>query len=142
MSLDLRGVCLLLQVFDMPAALRFYRDLLGFDLVQAAPPRPDGHPDNYGWAWLRHGPTELMLNTLYDPSDPRPTAPDPTRTAAHADTALYIGAPDVDGVYRHLVDHGVEARPPADAPYGMRQLYVEDPDGFTICFQWPVQSGQ
>ena len=24
------------------------------------------------------------------------------------------------------------------APYGMRQLYVSDPDGYTLCFQWPA----
>jgi len=25
--------------------------------------------------------------------------------------------------------------PPADAPYGMRQLYLSDPDGYALCFQ-------
>jgi hypothetical protein len=28
---------------------------------------------------------------------------------------------------------------PAIAPYGMKQLYVKDPDGFTVGFQWPVE---
>jgi catechol 2,3-dioxygenase-like lactoylglutathione lyase family enzyme len=37
MALDLRGVCPLLQVFDMPASLAFYRDVLGFTIVEAAP---------------------------------------------------------------------------------------------------------
>jgi hypothetical protein len=23
-------------------------------------------------------------------------------------------------------------------PYGMKQLYVRDPDGFGLCFQWKV----
>jgi hypothetical protein len=22
------------------------------------------------------------------------------------------------------------------APYGMKQLYLRDPDGFELCFQW------
>jgi len=135
---DLRGVCPLLTVFDMPRSLAFYRDTLGFEVVEAAPRHPQGHPDNFGWAWLRHGSCEVMLNTLYDPDDPRPSVPDPARVEAHADAILYIGAPEVDGVYRHLVAAGLPAKAPSDAPYGMRQLYTKDPDGFGLCFQWPV----
>jgi glyoxylase I family protein len=30
MALDLRGVTTLLQVYDMPTSVRFYRDVLGF----------------------------------------------------------------------------------------------------------------
>jgi hypothetical protein len=31
---------------------------------------------------------------------------------------------------------GIEAREPAVAPYGMKQLYLKDPDGYELCFQW------
>jgi hypothetical protein len=24
------------------------------------------------------------------------------------------------------------------APYGMKQMYLHDPDGFGLCFQWKV----
>jgi glyoxylase I family protein len=136
MTLDLRGLCPLLQVFDMPTSLAFYRDVLGFEIVGAAPRMPSGHPDNYGWAWLRHGATELMLNTAYDPDTERPATPEATRVAAHEDTALYIGCPDLDSVYRHLRAHGLDAAPPAVSWYGMNQLYLKDPDGFVVCFQW------
>lgn len=135
MSLDLRGLCPLIQVFDMPASLRFYRDLLGFEVIATAPEHPKA-ADDFGWAWLRHGPTELMLNTLYDPDDPRPAERDPARVAHHDDTCLYIGAPDVDAVYRHLAARGLSLAPPKVAPYGMKQLYLKDPDGYAICFQW------
>jgi hypothetical protein len=30
MGIEVRSVCTLLQVFDMPASVRFYRDVLGF----------------------------------------------------------------------------------------------------------------
>ncbi|MFN8653671.1 MAG: VOC family protein [Gemmatimonadales bacterium] len=138
MPLDLRGVCPLLAVFDMPRAIAFYRDILGFEVVASAPSNPKGHPDGFGWAWLRHGTSEVMLNTLHDPDDPRPPQPDASRVDAHADTIIYLGAPEVDAVYRHLQAAGVAAEPPTNAPYGMRQLYTRDPDGFGICFQWPV----
>jgi hypothetical protein len=32
----------------------------------------------------------------------------------------------------------VPADPPKVAPYGMKQLYVTDPDGYILCFQWPA----
>jgi glyoxylase I family protein len=138
MSLDLRGLCPLLQVFDMPASLAFYRDVLGFQIVQAAPPRPEGHTDNFGWVWLRRGDAELMLNTAYDPDAARPTIPDPDRMAAHEDTALFMGCADLDGAARHLGDLGVRFTAPTVTGYGMRQLYLKDPDGFNLCLQWPT----
>ena len=42
----------------------------------------------------------------------------------------------MDGAYQHLVAQGFEADPPKVAWYGMKQLYLKDPDGFGICFQW------
>jgi hypothetical protein len=31
---------------------------------------------------------------------------------------------------------GLKLDPPKMAWYGMKQLYLTDPDGFGICFQW------
>jgi glyoxylase I family protein len=136
MTFELREICPLLQVFDMPASLAFYRDTLGFAIVQAAPPAGEVGPDDFGWVWLRRDGADLMLNTAYDPDAVRPPAPDPARVAAHDDTSLFIGCPDVDGVYEHLRAQGVAVEAPRVAPYGMKQLYVKDPDGFSLCFQW------
>ncbi len=91
-----------------------------------------------GWAWLRQGDAAVMLNTAYDTGE-RPAAPEPARVAAHGDTSLFLGCPDLDGAYAHLVAHGVTAQPPRVAPYGMRQLYATDPDGYGLCFQWPAE---
>jgi glyoxylase I family protein len=129
-GIDIQDSCPLLQVFDMPASLRFYRDLLGFEIVQRS--RPD---DNCGWAWLKRNEAALMLNTAYDDGQ-RPAAPDPERTASHDDTTLYFGCPDVDAAYQHLRSHGLDVDVPKVAPYGMKQLYVKDPDGYNLCFQW------
>ncbi|MGE5927050.1 MAG: VOC family protein [Gemmatimonadota bacterium] len=137
---ELRYLCPLLQVFDMPRSLAFYRDLLGFRIVDAAPPVKQAAPDAHDWVWLQHGEVNLMLNTAYDPGAERPGAPDPARVAAHDDTALFLGAPDVDAVYAHLRAHGVSLEPPTVASYGMKQLSLRDPDGFAICFQWPVKA--
>jgi catechol 2,3-dioxygenase-like lactoylglutathione lyase family enzyme len=131
-TIAIRGLVPLLQVFDMPASLRFYRDVLGFAEVGKS-----GEGDDVGWAWLRHGAAEVMLNTAYDDGE-RPESPEGTRVAAHADTGLFMGCQDLDGVYAYLRSRGVSVEPPRVAPYGMRQVYATDPDGYGLCFQWPV----
>jgi glyoxylase I family protein len=132
MSIDVRGVCVLLQVFDMPTSVRFYRDVLGFEIVQTSP----REGDQFDWGLLRLNDAEVMVNTAYE-QEYRPTQQDSTRVAAHRDTCLYFGSPDVDAVYRHLRAHGIDVKEPQIAPYGMKQLYVSDPDGYELCFQWP-----
>ncbi|MBX3440777.1 MAG: VOC family protein [Planctomyces sp.] len=133
MSIEVRHVCTLLQVFDMPTSIRFYRDILGFEIVETS--TRDG--DQFDWGMLRLNDTYVMLNTAYEAHD-RPVAPVPSRVFAHRDTCLYFGCPNPDAAYKHLQEQHVEVQPPKDAPYGMRQLYVTDPDGYSLCFQWPV----
>jgi hypothetical protein len=79
-----------------------------------------------------------MLNTAYD-EDQRPPAPDLARIRAHQDTVIYFGCPDVDGAYAHLRQTGISAKEPKVARYGMKQLYLTDPDGYLLCFQWRAE---
>jgi glyoxylase I family protein len=131
-AIDVRGVCTLVLVFDMPTSLKFYRDVLGFEVIAT---NDDDAGDNVDWCYLRLGKTELMLNGMYEAED-RPPAPDKARIKAHADTCLYFGCPDVDAAYRHLRAKGLDVEEPTVAPYGMKQLYLLDPDGYNLCFQW------
>ena len=131
MEIEVRGMTPLLQVYDMPKAIAFYCGVLGFELVGQSSTGP-----KFDWALLRLNGIELMLNTAYE-EEYRPAAPDPARVAAHEDSCLYFGCPDVDAMYACLRGKGVEAEEPKVAPYGMKQLYLKDPDGFAICFQWP-----
>ena len=48
MELKIGGLCPLLQVFDMPASIAFYRDVLGFEV---ASPVPEDEPCD--WVLLR-----------------------------------------------------------------------------------------
>src|SRR4030095_13306212 len=132
MAIDVRSMTPLLEVFDMPTAVSFYRDVLGFEVIGRS-----GADDNSDWILLRLASVNLMLNTAYE-SDERPATPDPSRVKAHRDTALFFSCRDVDGAYEYLRSRGVELAPPKNAPYGMRQLYLKDPDGFVLCFQWPI----
>jgi catechol 2,3-dioxygenase-like lactoylglutathione lyase family enzyme len=130
MPIELRGMAPLLMVFDMPTSLAFYRDVLGFQAVSTSNPEGD-------WVLLRRDGIELMLNTAFEAPD-RPPAPDPARAAAHRDTALFFGCPDVDAAYGQLRALGLEVQPPVVRDYGMKQVYVTDPDGYNLCFQWPA----
>ncbi len=134
MAIDVRGVTTLLEVFDMQASIAFYRDLLGFEVVQTW--GPDG---NWSWAMLRAGHSTLMLNTAYDEGE-RPAVPDAGRVRGHADTELYVACANVNDVHEHLRQKGHAVNPPIVTHYGTNQIWLTDPDGFRVCFQSPVAS--
>jgi glyoxylase I family protein len=129
MAIDVRGVCPLLQVYDMPTALKFYRDKLGFEVVTSSPVLGT---DKFHWCLLRLGSSEIMLNTAYEFDNERPVPADRARVAAHGDTGLFFGCPDVDGAYEELREKGVAVKPPKVAPYGMKQMSLKDPDGYEL----------
>ena len=129
MSIQLNGMTPLIQVFNMPRALTFYRDTLGFTVVADS-----GNGDKSSWIWLRSGEIDLMLNDQYEPGH-EPPAPPSERTRWHKDTCLYFGCPDPEAVYELLKARGVQLEPPKVSGYGMKQLYLKDPDGYGLCFQ-------
>lgn len=131
MVLQIDGMTPLLQVFDMPTSLRFYGDILGFEIIS------DSGGDDSSWVWLRLNGVDLMLNDQYEPGH-APAEPPADRTIWHKDTCLYFGSPDPDAAYEYLLSKGINLDPPAVAPYGMKQLHLHDPDGYGICFQSPV----
>ena len=134
MTIEIRGMAPLLSVFDMPTSLRFYRDILGFKVVQDT-----GQGDESGWVVLAKGGVAFMLNTAYD-DDERPEKPNPAHMTIHQETYLYFDCPDPQAAYDYLKSKGLNVDPPTVAYYGMNQLYVRDPDGYTLCFQWPAES--
>lgn len=134
-AIDFQGLCPLISVYDMPESVHFYCDLLGFEIVNHSPFLPSG---SFHWVWLRKNGAELMLNTHYEYDDERP----PTRTAEwlrpHGNVTFYLGCPDVDAAYRQLLAFGLDVKEPHVARYGMKQLNLSDPEGYGLCFQWPV----
>lgn len=133
MGIEIKGLTPLIQVFNMPRSLAFYRDTLGFKVVSDS-----GDGDKSSWVWLRLGDADLMLNDQYEPGY-EPPAPPPERTESHQDTCLYFGCPDTDAAYEFLRSQGVELEPPKVAWYGMKRLLVSDPDNYQLCFQWKAE---
>jgi glyoxylase I family protein len=132
MKIDINGMTPLISVFDMPTSLGFYRDVLGFEVVTDS-----GNGDDSSWVWLRLNGADLMLNDQYEPGHV-PEVPPSERTRWHNDTCLYFGCPDLDAAYEYLKSNCIKLDPPKIAPYGMKQLYVSDPDNYNLCFQWPT----
>jgi catechol 2,3-dioxygenase-like lactoylglutathione lyase family enzyme len=127
---ELTDATALLQVFDMRTSIAFYCTMLGFEIVKKS------HPgDEFDWAWLRRHQSNIMLNSAYE-EEHRPANPDPARIAAHQDTTIFFGCPDVDLAYAELRAAGLDVPAPRVAPYGMKQLSFADPDGYGLCFQW------
>ena len=132
MAISTQGMTTLIQVYDMKKSLEFYCDILGFQLVDKA-----GPADDIGWVTIKLDEVYLMLNTQYEMQD-RPVTPDRERFMAHSDTCLYFMCVDPDEVYEHITKKGIVAGKPKIVPYGMKQLYFLDPDGYSICFQSKV----
>jgi glyoxylase I family protein len=133
MPIEINGMTPLIQVFNMPRALGFYRDVLGFEVVSDS-----GNGDDASWVWLRLNGADLMLNDQYEPGHVPPSAPK-ERTRWHEDTCLYFSCPDPDDAYEYLRSKNIECDPPLVAWYGMKQLLLRDPDGYAICFQCRVE---
>jgi len=114
---QIQGPVTYLEVFDMPTSLHFYRDLIGFTVLQTS-----GDGDDVDWVMLQLNESTLMLNTAYDREE-RPDQPDPVRTRGHADVILYFGYPDIDAFYNYFSARGIDL----------------DPDGYRLCFHWPVE---
>jgi uncharacterized glyoxalase superfamily protein PhnB len=79
----------------------------------------------------------IMLNTAYDEGE-RTTERIQAQQRWHGDVCLYFACTDVDAMYEELRGKRASVAPPSNAPYGMRQLHLSDPDGYAICFQAPV----
>src|ERR1051326_3908317 len=104
MPLQIKGMTPLIQVFNMPRAVAFYRDILGFDVIADS-----GKGDHSSWIMLRLDESQLMLNDQYEPVR-EPSQPPPERTKWHRDTCLYFGCPDPEAAYEFLKSQGLDLK--------------------------------
>ncbi len=136
--MELRSLTPLLQVYDMPASVRFYRDLLGFTVYNHSPHRGGDDPDRFHWVWLKRDGIDLMLNTAYEFDGERPVPPEAARTAAHGDVFLYFQCANLDAAYTKLRGKLPELAPPHTTSYGMREISLHDPDGYLLALLSPA----
>lgn len=110
---------------DLPTAVAFYRDRLGFAETYRFPPegtQPEfvslRLPDGAGLALAAARDGEPGAHGL------------PVRPGGGPQFELCVYTDDVDRAIADLDAHGVPVLvPPADQPWGERMAYVADPDG-------------
>jgi len=118
MALNVDGVVALLWVYDMPTSVRFYRDVLGCEIVTTSPAMGE---DYFHWAMLRLGKAQFMLNTIFDSNEDRVPQPNRAQAASSRDVWLYFGCPDVDTTYNELRRRNAAVEEPVVTFYGMKQ---------------------
>jgi len=124
-----------LLVADFERTFRFYREVVGLPTtypLDAAGPYAEFELGGEKYLGLfDRGP---MLEAVGRPADTRRTSDD------HA--MLCVSVEDVDDEARRLQSLGVELEePPADhEPWGMRTVYVRDPEGNLVEFYGPLST--
>lgn len=113
-------------VEDMPTMVRFYRDVLGFDIQE------DENTDNVylvkdGTLFLLYGRSdfEKMTSRKYQYGK---------GLNGHFEIALYVDRfTEVDEAFHKAVENGAtEVLPPTTEPWGQRTSYIADPEGNLI----------
>ena len=106
-AVEFGGVTPILRVSDMALSVHFYTGILGFTLHFV-------DNDGNAFASLSRGKTNLFLSV---------------GDQGHYGSWLWIGVSDVDVLYEELRTRVAKVRhPPANYPWGSREMQVEDPD--------------
>ena len=109
-------------VRDYDEAIRFFVDVLLFELVEDSPSRTnDGRPKR--WVVVRPpGATTSLLLARADGAEQSARVGD--QFAGRV--GLFLRVDDFEATFARLVDHGVEiVSPPRDEPYGRVAVFVD-----------------
>jgi catechol 2,3-dioxygenase-like lactoylglutathione lyase family enzyme len=107
-----------LRVADMPRSVRFYRDVLGMEIVYGGEDAP--------FSSLRaKGAEDPILNLEQGRSVP-----------GWGRMIFYVA--DVDAFWEYLRGKGFNPEKPRDASWGERYFHMPDPDGHELSFARPI----
>jgi lactoylglutathione lyase len=124
----------ILYVDDVPASVRFYRELLGFDEMYRFP-----DTDEPGYVALRLDDGKIGLSSADFPG----IHGKPQRPVTGRPFELCLEVADVDVFVRELGAAGVPVlAEPADQVWGERVAYVEDPDGNPVHIRGPISGNR
>lgn len=124
------GIAPFFIVRDVPAALAFYRDRLGFDITFQGP-----EPGDIFFGIVQRGRAMIMLKDVG--VEPLPNClRDVKKGWARWDAYLHV--PDPDALAAEFSARDVEfSRPLADDDDGLRGFELRDADGYVLFFGRP-----
>lgn len=127
---EIRGIAPCFIVRDVPAALAFYRDRLGFEVTFQGP-----EPDDIFFGIVQRGAAMIMVKAIG--VDPAPNGTKDVRQGILPwDAYLYV--PDPDALAAEFAARGVPFRTPlGDNSDNLRGFEVWDADGYVLYFGRP-----
>ena len=127
---DISGIAPFFIVKDVPNALSFYRDRLGFDITFQGP-----DPEDVFFGIVQRGAAMIMLKDVG--VDPMPNYKrDAKKGWARWDA--YVNVPDPDALAAEFSSRAVEfSRPLEDDDDGLRGFELRDTDGYVLFFGRP-----
>ena len=127
---EIGGVSPLLIVRNVPAALAFYRDLLGFEITFQGP-----EPDDIFFGIVQRGRAMIMFKDIS--VEPMPNH---TRDIGKGDTRwdAYVYVPDPDALAAEFASRNVEFFEPLKNNHDdLRGFEIKDADGYVLFFGRP-----
>lgn len=127
---EIRCIAPLFIVRNVPTALAFYRDRLGFDITFQGP-----EPDDIFFGIVERGGAMIMLKAVG--VDPVPNCTrDVKKGIARWDA--YLCVPDPDALAAEFASRNVEfSQPLKDTHDGLRGFELRDVDGYVLFFGRP-----
>ena len=127
------GISPLFIVADVPAALSFYRDMLGFEATFRGPT-----PEDEFFGIVRRDGAIIMIKALGAISDGKEVivkpVPNYNREPAFSLDA-YLEVPDPDALAEEYASRGVPfSAPLTDSDDGLRGFVIKDIDGYGLFF--------
>ena len=127
------GISPLFIVADVPAALSFYRDMLGFEVTFRDPT-----PEDEFFGIVRRDGAIIMIKALGAISDGKEVivkpVPNYNREPAFSLDA-YLEVPDPDALAEEYASRGVTFSVPlTDSDDGLRGFVIKDIDGYGLFF--------
>jgi catechol 2,3-dioxygenase-like lactoylglutathione lyase family enzyme len=127
---EITGIAPLFIVNDVPAALSFYRDYLGFEITFQGP-----EPADIFFGIVERGAAMIMLKAVGVAPVPNYTR-DVGEGIARWDAYLHV--PDPDGLAAEFSSRNVEfSEPLKDTDDGLRGFELKDADGYVLFFGRP-----
>ena len=127
---EISGIAPFFIVRNVPAALNFYRDRLGFDITFKGPSE-----DDIFFGIVQRGAAMIMLKDIG--IDPVPNCTRDIRQGI-ARWDAYIHVPDPDELAKEFMLRNVEFfQPLKDDDDGLRGFEIRDADGYVLFFGRP-----